>query len=74
MISREKIITVLSASSNPTPAVSNLTPVIWEPATADTAKTLVIDSELKMENGFEKNRMDFWDKLYEKYTGSPLFV
>ena len=60
-------------SSDPTPEVSDLIPVKWEPATADESITLVIGNELTLEKEFLARRMDMWDNLYKEYTGKPLF-
>jgi len=58
---------------NPTPAVSDLISVKWEPAKEKQPNTLVIGNELKLEKEFLKTRMDMWDKLYKEYKGHPLF-
>jgi len=55
---------------NPTPSVSELIPLIWNPATDKEQTTMIIGDVLKLEKDILKTRMSMWEKLYKKY-GNP---
>lgn len=54
---------------NPTPTVSELLPVEWKPVTATETNFLNIDFELSICQNPEKDRFEFWDKIYKNLPG-----
>ncbi|CAF4895354.1 unnamed protein product [Pieris macdunnoughi] len=52
---------------NPTPTVDELLPIKWTPVSEGTRPYMIIDSELKIENRVNKERMAFWDLFYEAF-------
>jgi len=62
-------------SSMPTPTLNEHLAVYWPPLTPTSRKTLRIDSRLKIEDNFLKDRLRFWTenvpKLYQQKTKKP---
>ncbi|CAK1551640.1 unnamed protein product [Leptosia nina] len=52
---------------NPTPEVDELLPIRWSAVTNNSRPYMIIDSELKIENRINKERMAFWDLFYKAY-------
>ncbi|XP_013187844.2 acetylcholinesterase [Amyelois transitella] len=53
--------------SDPTPEISGLLPVKWEPVRREDPRLLVIDKELSMEPLWYSERLLFWNETYSKY-------
>lgn len=53
--------------SNPTPSVSDLIPIIWEPSDKNSRRFLIIDKELQMSYHPYHQRMAFWDLFFKLY-------
>ncbi|XP_067007348.2 bile salt-activated lipase isoform X2 [Anabrus simplex] len=62
--------TNFAKTGEPTPEETELLPINWEPYTPSNPAYLIIDKELRMDRNIMKNRMDFWDDIYKKYTHS----
>ncbi|XP_026746260.1 esterase FE4-like [Trichoplusia ni] len=52
---------------NPTPKVTDLLPVKWTPVDVETRPTLIIDTDMRLDNRVENQRMAFWDLFYSMY-------
>ncbi|CAH2056102.1 unnamed protein product, partial [Iphiclides podalirius] len=52
---------------NPTPDENHYLKVTWLPVTKDKLYYLKLGGELSLETSPDKERMDFWDEVYEKH-------
>jgi hypothetical protein len=52
------------SSRNPTPEVTSLLDVSWQPVTANKTNYLDIDTELTMHEHYEQERMALWESVY----------
>jgi hypothetical protein len=53
-----------SCSRNPTPEITSLLDVTWQPVEKNKTNYLNIDAELTMHEHYEQERMAFWDNVY----------
>lgn len=73
-----KMWTNFAKYGNPTPTADKLLPVTWTPVktTKDNEKFVLdyleIDEKTQMLSGPDKDRIDFWRNLFEKWNGSFL--
>jgi hypothetical protein len=49
---------------NPTPEMTSLLDVSWQPVAANKTNYLDIDKELNMHEHYEQERMAFWESVY----------
>ncbi|XP_038210949.1 cholinesterase 1-like [Zerene cesonia] len=52
---------------NPTPQVTELTPMLWQPANLSDPQLLVIDRQLSTESLWNDQDIFFWNKTYTHY-------
>lgn len=52
---------------NPTPDTNHYLPIAWQPVTKDELFYLNLGLELTLSSNPDKEKMDFWDGLYNKY-------
>ncbi|XP_066991135.2 esterase FE4 [Anabrus simplex] len=60
-----KLYSDFAKTGNPTPEVTDLVPVIWQPHTASNPCYLNIDQELSMKTNLFGDRMAFWEEIYK---------
>lgn len=65
-----KLWTNFAKFGNPTPeADETLNNTIWKPVSKERFdEYFVIDKEMKMENNMEKDRVEFWEKIFKQYS------
>ncbi|XP_069678764.1 esterase FE4-like [Periplaneta americana] len=64
-----KLWTNFAKTGNPTPEMDPLLEnVVWKPVTESDLVYLDINSELTMQHNFKKERMLFWEELYQNYS------
>jgi len=49
---------------NPTPEITSLLDVIWQPVEENKTNYLDIDKKLTMHKHYEQERVAFWESLY----------
>ncbi|XP_049865272.1 esterase FE4-like [Pectinophora gossypiella] len=59
---------------NPTPTVSELLPVTWEPTSIESRPYLVIDNDLRVDHRVFHDRMAFWDLFYAMFGDQNIYA